>query len=174
MDFDGSTRKRTVVSLRGKSKEEDAKELLRRARAEREARAAEKRRGAAAATLLRFYRRRYASRFTPALHDSPCISPPHPPNRTASAQARAELRAAFDRKASDLGKLRTLLAAAGQPLPTPAATLMEPLAQSLVQFYDPAFPGDGGRLDALARLLLDSCRSGNPQVNGRRAGFLFV
>jgi hypothetical protein len=59
MDFDGSTRKRTVVSLRGKSKEEDAKELLRRARAEREARAAEKRRAAAAAAVLRFYRQRY-------------------------------------------------------------------------------------------------------------------
>ena len=59
MDFDGSTRKRPVVSLRGKSKEEDAKELLRRARAEREARAAEKRRAQAAATVLRFYRQRY-------------------------------------------------------------------------------------------------------------------
>lgn len=59
MDFDGSTRKRPVVSLRGKSKEEDAKELLRRARAEREARAAEKRRAQAAAMVLRFYRQRY-------------------------------------------------------------------------------------------------------------------
>jgi hypothetical protein len=56
------------------------------------------------------------------------------------------------------------LAAAGRPLPTPAATVMEPLVQSLVQFYDPAFPGDGGRLVLLARLLLDSCRSSNPQV----------
>lgn len=68
MDFDGSTRKRTVVSLRGKSKEEDAKELLRRARAEREARAAEKRRTAAAATVLRFHRRRYVGLIVPQSH----------------------------------------------------------------------------------------------------------
>ena len=46
------------MSLRGKSKEEEKADLLRRARLEREARAADKEKRNAAISILHFYRSR--------------------------------------------------------------------------------------------------------------------
>jgi hypothetical protein len=56
--FDGSSKRRANVSLRGKSKEEDTRDVLRRAREQREQRATEKLKQQAATRILDFYRRR--------------------------------------------------------------------------------------------------------------------
>jgi hypothetical protein len=56
--FDGSIRAKPRVSMRGRSKEEEKTELIRRARLEREQRREEKERRKAALSILQFYRRR--------------------------------------------------------------------------------------------------------------------
>jgi hypothetical protein len=56
--FDGSVGKRPNVSLRGRSREEEKTEILRRARREREQRALEREKVTSSVRIQKFWRRR--------------------------------------------------------------------------------------------------------------------
>jgi len=60
------------------------------------------------------------------------------------------------KKLGDLYKLREIMTAANQPVPTPLPFL-EPLVRQFVTLYDPRVDAD--RLQKMAALLVGSCRS---------------
>lgn len=61
----------------------------------------------------------------------------------------------------DLYRLRQILQMAQQPLPTPVPVI-EPLVPQLLTFYTPE--QDLDKLEKLAAILLDSCRSAKQEV----------
>eukprot|EP00752_Nemacystus_decipiens_P008436 g7540.t1 len=126
--FNGESKKRPTVSLRGKSKEEDRGEFLRRARAQREGRARERLHVSSATTIQRVWR-----------------------GRSCVGKWRREERDAWDRKMHDVGRVKAMLSAAGKTLQLPPAVLVTLLSQ-LVSFH--AFPHDAGRFRAAIDLVL--------------------
>jgi hypothetical protein len=125
--FDGTTKRRQQVSLRGKSQEEDKNEFLRRARVERETRARARLEATSAQTVQRFWR-----------------------GRSTAAQRRQLERQDWDRKMQDLGRLQAILAAAGTVFCPPAPVLMT-LVRQLLFFYRQSL--DTERFERLCSLL---------------------
>ncbi|CBJ29420.1 conserved unknown protein [Ectocarpus siliculosus] len=124
----GESKKRPTVSLRGRSKEEDRGEFLRRARAQREGRARERLHVSSATTIQKVWR-----------------------GRSCVGKWRQDERDAWDRKMHDVGRVKAMLAAAGKALQLPPAVLQSLLSQ-LVHFH--AFPSDAGRFRAAMDLVL--------------------
>jgi hypothetical protein len=125
--FDGTTKRRQQVSLRGKSQEEDKNEFLRRARVERETRARARLEANSAQTVQRFWR-----------------------GRSTAAKRRQLERQDWDRKMQDLGRLQAILAAAGTVFSPPAPVLMT-LVTQLLFFYRQSY--DAERFERLCSLL---------------------
>ncbi|CAM9290006.1 unnamed protein product [Ectocarpus sp. 4 AP-2014] len=124
----GESKKRPTVSLRGRSKEEDRGEFLRRARAQREGRARERLHVSSATTIQKVWR-----------------------GRSCVGKWRQDERDAWDKKMHDIGRVKAMLAAAGKALQLPPAVLQTLLSQ-LVHFH--AFPCDAGRFRAAMDLVL--------------------
>ncbi|CAN0103591.1 unnamed protein product [Scytosiphon promiscuus] len=146
--FSGESKKRPTVSLRGKSKEEDRGEFLRRARAQREERARERLHVSCATTIQRIWR-----------------------GRSCVGKWREAERNAWDRKMHDVGRVKSMLAAAGKVLQLPPPVLTTLLSQ-LVHFH--SFPRDAGRFRAAIDLVLAAAPSDNATGATQMAAGLFA
>lgn len=80
----------------------------------------------------------------------------------AFSNLKCDMRVEYEKRMADLWRLREILKMAQQPLPTPL-TAIEPLLSQLLLFYSPEFDLD--KLEKMACILTDSCRSSNAQVS---------
>ncbi|KAK7239593.1 ubiquitin-protein transferase [Aureococcus anophagefferens] len=129
--FDGSDRSKRQIRLGGRKTDSNSAELLRRARVEREARAAEKRRQASALRLAAWYR-----------------------GRRAAKRWRRGLRATWDKNVADLGAIQAVFAAKGAAFAAPPATALA-LTRAFLAFHSDR---DGDRLETCCALAAGALR----------------